>query len=884
MNWWKRLFGRRRLEAQLDAELRDHVERQVADYVKAGMSERESRRRTRLEFGGLDQVKELCRDVRGTRWLEQIVQDVDYSVRLLRKTPGISSIALLSLALGVGAPLASYSLVRALLVNEVTASEPERLNRVEVRSHSGNGWSGFSYPEYRDLLAAGAALQLAAYVPARDCQMVSRLANDLSAVSCSIVSANYFEVLGITMPLGRAFTSPSGVTSDAAQPIVISHRFWRQRLGSEAQPVGRAMVLNNASYVVAAVLPADFRSVEPHGLAADVYVPVDTTNFPELNDRSARRFDLLVRLPAGVAQEHARQIFMSAVRELPRGPEASPDASGPEVRLTAVSGIARIQQDPDAQPLLLLSAVLLGLVAVVLLVACANVAGLLLARGAARRGEIAIRLALGASRRRVIQQVLTESLVLAVLGAALALLAHFWLGHAVKGTLLPFISAELRLATDRTLLTVTMILTAGSTLLCGFFPALSMTKTDVVTAIKRGEHFGIRHGLTVRHALVVGQVAGSMLLLVIAAAFGRSLWSIIAAEPGFEVSRILVLELHHPRATRHEDRDRNRQILAQGLERLSATPEIERVSSVGFLPLSFMDWTLRVLLPNDQHPTPVSAQEVGPDYFSTLGIPLLRGREFERADVGPVLRVALVNETFAQRLVAGIDPVGQILRLVPGGQPGADTPLEIIGVVRDSKYRTLGEASRPVLYLPHRGGSSAVTFVLRHRGSERNVSVASRRTLAEVAPSAVVEAKTMRSHVDLAVLPSRAATALLTGLGGVGLLLAVVGVYGVVAHSVERRRFEIGVRMALGATPVKILKSILSFALALVAIGQGIGAAGALTLGGPLSDVLASGSRVGDPTVLLGTAAFVALVGVGAAFWPARRAMRVDPAIALRYE
>lgn len=884
MNWWTRLLGRRRVEAQLDAELRDHVERQVADYIKAGMSEREARRRTRLEFGGLDQVKDLCRDVRGTQWLEQIVQDVNYSVRLLRKSPGISLIALLSLALGVGAPLASYSLVRALLVNEVTASEPDRLNRVEVRSHRGNGWSGFSYPEYRDLLAAGTALELAAYIPARDCHMVLRLGDDLSAVSCSIVSTNYFEVLGITMPLGGGFKSRSGATSDAAQPIVISHRFWQQRLDRETQPLGRAMVLNDALYVIAAVLPADFSSVEAHGLVADVYVPVDTTNFPELNDRNARRFDLLARLPAAMAQEQARQVLLSAVGELPRAREASPDGSGPQIRVTAVSGMARIQQDPDAQPLLLLSTVLLGLVAVVLLVACANVAGLLLARGAARRGEIAIRLALGASRRRVIQQLLTESLVLAVLGAALALLAHFWLGHAVKGTVLPFISAELRLATDRTLLIVAMILTAGSTLLCGFLPAVSMTKTDAVTAIKQREQFGIRRGLTVRHALVVGQVAGSMLLLVVAAAFGRSLWSIVAAEPGFEVIRTLVLELHHPRATRPEDRDRNRQLLAQGLERLSTTPGIERVSSVGFLPLSFMDWTLRVRLPSEQHPTPVSAQEVGPDYFSTLRIPLLRGREFERMDVGPVLRVALVNETFAQRLFAGIDPVGQTLRLVPRGQSGADTPLEIIGVVRDSKYRTLGETSRPVLYLPHRGGSSVTTFVLRHRGSEHNINVTARRTLAAVAPGAVVEVKTMRSHIDVAVLPSRAATALLSGLGGVGLLLAVVGLFGVIAHSVERRRFEIGVRMAFGATPFQILKSILSFTLALLAIGQGIGAAGALTLSGPLSEVLASGSDVGDPTVLLGTAALVMVVGAGAAFWPARRAMRVDPAIAMRYD
>ena len=537
----------------------------------------------------------------------------------------------------------------------------------------------------------------------------------------------------------------------------------------------------------------------------------------------------------------------------------------------------RLTQDAFLGPLLAFFSLLFIVVELVLLIACANVAGLLLAHTAARRHEIAIRVAIGASRAQLIRQFLAESFLLGVIGTAFGLLMNVWLAELISRVPLPLsIPIELNLAPDFRLLTYTILVGLATVFLCGLTPALQASRLDVVSALKNEDPFSNRR-LTLRNCLVVGQVSVSLLLLVTASLFLRNLFHAGAVDPGFDVDHTITVQARLP-----ETLGRASLVFAeQARERLSQLPGIISAGYAGFLPLGFNGRGTAIGREGaDQERFSANLQFVGPEYFATLRIPVLHGHEFSASDQVGSATVAVINETLARRYFPGEAPVHK--RILYGFDKGAKL-LEIVGVVKDSKYATLGEDARAIVYLPWTDGTT-VSLVARTAGSPGPYVKTVQQTLSILDRSVSIEVKTMGDHLALAFVPSRVGAVLLGALGALGLALAIIGLYGVVAYVASRRTKEIGIRIALGASRSQILWMVVRDGLALVGVGVGIGTALSLIAMRPLSVLLATGVSTRDPLTLLAVPAILLLVGAAATFHPARRASRVEPIGALRCE
>jgi predicted permease len=813
--------------------------------------------------------------------MDVLFQDLRYALRSLRRSPGLVAAVVLSLAVGIGANSTVFSLVSAVALRPMPAHQPERLAAIYVSESDGRPYGGASYPEYRDYRDRNTAFSgLAAYT-------ITPLSLNLDGrsqrVMGGIASGNYFQVMGTRAEIGRPL-QPSDDVSGAEPVGFLSHAAWRKRLGSDPGVVGRSLLVNGKPVTVVGVGPAEFKGAVM-GLTPDLWLPIGMleTARPgggdDLTNRGGRWLSVLGRLAPGVDVRRAEAQLNTVARQL--GREHPATDSG---RVITVLPESQARIFPVFRgPVLGFMAMLMIVAGLVLAVACANVAGLLLARGVARRHELGVRLALGAGRVRLVRQLLTESVVLALLGGAAGLLVALWgtdLLQAFKPPLPLDVTLDFR--PDGRVLGFTLSVSILAGLLFGLVPALQASRPDVVTTIKNAASSGARHG-RLRAALVVAQVSLALLLLVTAGLFVRGMQRARALDPGFEPDRVLAmsfdLRLHGYSV------ETGRPFYDHLLERVRALPAVRSASLSEHLPLGLGSQSVSLVAegrPADERPPEVDCDVVATGFFQTLGVPIVQGRDFLPSDREGAQSVVIVNQTLARRFWPGQPALG---KRITTDASGSGSWMTVVGVARDGKYRSLGEAPRPYFYLPHsQNYGHEMTLVVRTEGMPREAVAMVQETASSLDPTLPpFEVKTLTEHLGVSLLPARLASSLLGSFGLLALLLAAVGLYGVVAHSVGQRTREIGVRMALGARPADVQALVVGQGMRLALVGMGIGLVAALAL-----TRLASGMLYGlsptDPATFAGIAALLAAVALLASWIPARRAARLDPIAALRHE
>jgi putative ABC transport system permease protein len=861
-----------RLDATLRSEIQTHLDEQIAEHVRAGMSPAEARAAALRDFGPMSQIEEECRDVRRVTFLTNLAQDLRYTGRALRRQPLLVCAATMSIAIAVSANATVFNLANELLLENPSASHPDQL--VNLNFTTG---SHVSYAQWRDLNESGALAGVAGYY--FESEVNVKDGDQSLSLMPLIVTPNYFDLLGVPVALGRGFGTTEAQPDRQAGVVVISHRCWERRFQSDPQILGRSMIVNGQPYTVIGVLPSNLRAVPGLGTAPELYLPLSRSLMPDLDNPNAAAAQLVGRLREGQSVDQGRAALNAAAERLqPRHPARK---FGTVERIVPVGGLAQLTHSREIG---VFFAVLLIAVGLVLAIACANVAGLLLARSTVRRREIAIRVALGASRWRLVQQLLTEGLWIALVGTAIGVLLMFVWMRLVASIPLPLpIPLELRATLDGNVLMYSALLLVVTTILCGLAPALQATRPSLVPGLKQEEPQYAHRRWTLRSLLVIGQVAVALVLLATALLFTRNLVLARDADTGFDTAHTLVVRLGFVEG-RHTPETRTI-FFEEAVDRLRRTPGVERAAYSYGVPLTIRSgMTTGALLRvagGESFQARYQANFVGPDYFSSIGIPLRQGREFLASDKPGATKVAIVNEEFARRHLRGTI-VGQTL-ILPGLDAGY--PVEIVGVVADSKYRTIGEDQQPAVYesLLQRGSRGRVFhLIVRARDTVAPPIREVRELLSQMDPSAAVDVQTMRSTLAFAFLPSQVGASLLGALGALGLALAMAGLYAVVSYSVTRRTAEIGIRVALGASPHAVIRLMLRDAAILAGAGIVVGSGIAIFVTKPLAMFLVSGLKANDPLTFCGTAVMLGLVSLAAAWLPARRALAVDPVIALR--
>ncbi len=824
--------------------------------------------------------------------METLWHDIRYAARTLAKSPGFAAVAVLTLALGIGANTAIFSVVNAILLRPTPVHKPEELVALYTSDFSGPRYGASSFPDYvdfRDRSDVFSGLVAYQFTP------FSMTVGEASErVFGEVVSGNYFSVLGVQPARGRGFLPEEDRTPGAHPVVVVSYALWQNRFGGDPALVGRTLVLNGHPFMVAGIAAEGYSGLL-RGLRADLWVPMMMVQqalpgSADLTSRGNRSSFILGRLRPGANLEQAQAQMDVVAGQLHQAyPRQWTDVQG-QARVVTVVAEREARVFPGVRGAVMgFFALLMSVVGLVLLVACANLANLMLARASARRREIAIRLALGAGRVRLLRQLVTESLLVSLLGGVVGLVLAAWGSGLLMAFRppLPF-PLELQLTLDGSVLVFTFAVAVVSGLLFGLAPAWTASRHDLLWALKEEgtpATASVRMG-RLRGAFVVAQVTLSLLLLVGAGLFLRSLRNATTIDPGFDPKNLLItsvdLRLHG------YDEAKGLAFYREVGDRLRALPGVEAVGLAGGLPLSLggtrRGITISGYTSKPGEDTEVSTATVGPGYFEAMRIPILRGRGITATDMAGSPRVALVNEAFARTYWPGQEPLGK--RIQMGVDVGADTPSwEVIGVAKDGKYVTLGEEARPFFYLPLlQFYSSSAEIVVRTGRTPMAQLPAVRGAVQRIDRTLpLLDPRTMTQHLGISLFPARVAGWLLGSFGGLALLLAVLGIYGVSAYLVEQRTREIGLRMALGAAPADILRLVVAQGLRLTLVGIVLGVAAALGVTQLLTGLLygispADPITFGGVVLLLGTVAFVAC------YVPARRATRVDPMVALRYE
>jgi predicted permease len=860
------------LDRDLQREMRAHIQLQIDEYIAEGMSPADARAAALRAFGPIAPVEEACRDTRRVQLITNLAQDARYALRALARQPMLGITATSSVALGVGANLIVFALASHLLLSAPTAERPEEL----VHIRTGNG-SHVSYRGWRDLNDSHVLAGIAGYTIEDTINWRDRDAS--VTMTPLMVTANFFDVVGVPVARGRAFTAAEAQAERNPRLVVVSDGFWRRHLAADPAAVGRVLTLNGEPYVLVGILAPGIRSLPGYGVVPDLYLPICPALLPKMADDRRIVVQLIGRLAPGQTVAEGRAAVTGVAQAL------SARYGDREFRvITDFSLAGGVSQTEEFRLVSAFFLVLLVVSGLVLAIACANVAGLLLARGTTRRREMALRIALGAGRARLVQQLLTEGLILAVLGTAAGVGITLLAGRLFGSLSLPLpVPLELHLAFDRRLAALAAGMVAAATLLCGLAPALQATRPAMMPALKLEEPYYAHRRFTLRSVLVVGQVAISLVLLVTAAIFVRNLSMAHSLSPGFDVDRLLAAQV-----TFVEGRQGTAATpaIAGIVDRIRALPAVDGAAFAEGVPLTIRAGSrieTDTRIDDLQGPVRVAydANVVGPGYFSSMGIRLLRGRDFTLADRSGAPRVAVVNEEFVRRYL-GDDPLGRRLDL-EGTQ--ADERVEVIGVVANGKYRTLGEERDAAIfepYLQHGTPGRLVHVLVRTAASPETVIASVRHAVARADPSAAVSAQPMASALRFAFLPSEIGAALLGVLGALGLLLAMVGLYGVVAFSVGRRTAEIGIRMALGASRRAVWRLVVGDAAVLVGCGTAAGLALAWFVTRPLGAFLVPELGASDPISFVVPAVLLATVGLLATWAPTRRALSIDPSITLR--
>ena len=891
MTWWSRLLHRNRLERDLDRELRDHLERHVADLVKGGMSEAEARRKASLTFGGVERVKEDCRDARGTRWVDDLVQDVRYGVRVLLKAPVFTSVAVLSLALGIGANTAIFSLVNSLLIRALPVRAPERLAILRQGS-----WTN---PIWEQVRARQTTLFDGALAWGDD--TFDLAAGGLSQpVPGMWVSGRFFDVLGVPAMLGRTFTPDDDRRGGgpAGPVVVVSYRFWQRHFSGAANVVGRPLALNGIAFTVIGVTGPEFLG-PVIGRAFDVAVPLGTEPLIRgkeswLDGRSTWWLDLIVRLKDGQTIEEASRV-LNAVRPqirqatLPDWPaEMLKQYLGDPFVLASATGGAPQFKNRYREPLVIIMAT----VSLVLLIACANIANLMLARANGRRHEVSLRLAMGASQRRIARQLLTESLLLAGAGAALGLaLAQGGSRLLVQQLTTYEETVSLDLSLDWRVLAFTVVVAVATALLFGVVPAFRAGRVQPSEALKeQGRTVAGERTRMLGQPLVVLQVALSLVLVVGAGLFVRTFARLATIDLGFDRDPLLIVNLELQRGgVAAEDRLR----IAQRFEEAARTvPGVARAALSNLTPVSGMGWNDGIEVEGgrrySEREMVVWFNGIGPGYFSTYGTALLVGRDFATTDTKGTPGVAIVNRAFADKYIGSeiADALGRTVKL--SGPRTGDTPssFRIVGVAESAAYQEPRDGAPPTLYLPlpqtEANAWPNQCLTVRSAAGRPSLLVKSlTATLEKVDRRVSLSFLPMADQFDGKLVRERIIAIISGFFGALALLLAGIGLYGVTSYGVSRRRVEIGIRMALGADAHTVIRLVVRRVALLVSLGVAIGA-GLSFYAAKFVSALVFGLEPRDPFTFIGAAVVLAAVGGLAAWLPAQRASRIDPIEVLR--
>ena len=873
--WW-----RKRREEELDAELRSHLEMVARERVERGEDGEEAEHAARREFGNVGLVREVTRDAWGWGALDRLMQDLRFGLRILAKSPGFTAVAILTLALGIGANTALFSVVNGVLLNPLPYPEPEQL--VELRESKPNFATGsISYPNFLDWQKDNRTFASMAIVRGNRSFTLTGL-GEAEQVDAVFMSTGFFEQLGVNPVLGRAF-APGEDRIGAAPTVMITGGFWKRKLGSAQDILGKSLTLDGRGYTIIGIIPASFDLLGSLR-TPEMYVPIGQWSNPLLMNRAAGLgIGGIGRLKPGVTVQQARADMERVTQNLA--------AAYPETDKGIGAAVIPLRKWllGSVEPFLL---VLFGAVGFVLLIACVNVANLLLARSTGRAHEFAIRAALGAGQGRIVRQLLTESMLLAVIGGGLGVL----LAAAGTRAALGVLPTTLLRATD-VVVDGRVLLFAGSISLLagicfGLVPALKTRKPGVHETLKEGGRGGSGARHRAQGALVAAEMALALVLLIGAGLMVRTLAALWNVNPGFEANKVMTFGFSLPPSMRNASPEAIRAKLREVHDKFQAAPGVQGVAfSWGATPLQGDDeWLFWI----DGQPKPASESEmnwaidyvVDYDYLRIMGIPLKSGRFFTAQDDEHAARVAVVDEVLANQFFAGQSAIGKHLHL-SGGEI-----LEIVGVVghvkqwgldTDDKETLRAQLYTPFMQLPAKGIGGGAGVVVR---SDQPAAVfqSIRQANNQMSSEQVVFGAQTMSEVIASSLAERRFSMILFGIfAGLALLLASIGIYGVVSYLAGQRTHEIGIRMALGAKQTDVLRMVLGAGMKMTVIGIFIGLLAALGLTRLMANLL-FGVSATDPLTFVGVGTILAIVALAACYVPARRAMKVDPIVALRYE
>ena len=866
------LLHRHRRERELDEELASHVQLHVDDYVRAGLPPDEARRRARLKLGNLDVVKERYREQRGLRWLDRGWHDVTYGARVLWRSPGFTIVATITLALGIGANAAVFSMVNAVLLQPLPFPDSDRLVTVWATSEARGEHDVASYPDVMDWRAGSRTIEgLSAYVVR---SMVLSSGRSAHLIEGARVTRGFFDVLGVRPVLGRTLR-PEEFEPGAPRVVVLGDGAWREQFGADPGVIGRHLEIDEHRYEIVGVMPPSFHvaPVRPE----ELYVAQP----PDLS-RGHGFLRTVGRLGPGATVASAQsEMTLVAARLAATYPRTSRDVgANVESLATATAGKARLSL-----------LVLTGVVAVVLLIACTNVASLMLARGVSRQREMAVRAALGAGRGRIVRQLLTESLLLASAGGAVGLVLAHWTARGIALAL----SARLPIArletthTDGTVLGFTVLLATLTALLFGVAPALAAAATDLTRGLRESSRSatGGRGTRRARGTLVVFETALALVLLAGAGVLLGTLMRMQRTDPGFRSEGVVVADLWIPASWADDAQARQRYYDAL-VERLRGMDGVRSAALVADLPLGGGQDELGFTIVG--RPAPPSGyfdagfNVASAAYFQTMGIPIREGREFTARDLATSGFVTVVNETTARRFWPDQSPIGQQIAL---GRSSGPVTLTVVGVAGDVRHEGLALPARPEFFIDSAQGLidwPYLVVVARTDGDAGTAVPLVRSVAASVDPTVPVErVRTLDEVVSGSMSEARIYSALIGGFAALALGLAAIGLYGLLSYAVSQRAQEMGIRLALGATPGQLVGLVLGDGLRLVGIGAVVGLGGGILFARALAG-LAPGIDTGDPLPFLLASALLLGVGLLALVRPARRAARVDPVAALRTE
>jgi len=873
-------FRRKQVDQELEDELRDHLERQIKENLAAGMSLEDARYSALRALGGLTQIEQQCRDARGGNVMDDLVQDLRYGFRQLWRSRGFSFLAILCLTLGIGANAAVLSWIEGILFRPYPAvAHQEQLLALAGTARGESGATEMSWPDFLDLQRSCTLCD--AFFVSKITGSTLNIGERAEVTRGSIVSANYFDAIGVHPMLGRGFEPGEDIGSDAHPVAVISYQLWQNRFKGDPQIVGKMQRLNNVPHTIIGVAPKGFYGTFV-GWAMHFWVPASMEETFEsggykLEDRGARWIEAYIRLKPGATRAQAQEEISAIARRLENDYPATNRGRG--MRLWP------LWQTPfnNAATLLPTLEIMLAVGAFVLLIACANVGNLLLVRSFARRHEMTIRLAIGASRIRLLKQLLTEGLILSTLGAAGGLLVAYWSRHALvllfpaRSGVAMYLPGEI----DWRVMSLSAGICLIVTLIVGLVPSLQTRNLALAGALKAGSTgvVGARGKAWARSGLVVFQVCLSFILLVGAALLLQSLQKIRTASPGFSTTNVVQTGVSLISAG--YDVPHARTFQEELIARVRALSGVESAAFARVTPLGYGTYSSTPIAVDGYQPPPeeqpaIDYNQVSSDYFATLGIPLLSGREFTRADDENAPLVAIVNQTMAARYWRDQDPIDRRLQ-VKGRW------VRVIGVAADSKYESMRENPKPFFYVPLlQDFVRGPALYIRSAQPLQSISAALLREVHALDPNlALYETITLQEQVNRSTSPQLVAVNLVSILGGLALLLAAVGLYGVMSYGVAQSIRELGLRMALGASTADLFRRVISRGLKLTAVGVLCGAATGLVLTRLFGKLLYDVSP-NDPLAFAWAVAVMTITSVVACLLPAWRATRTDPARVLR--